>query len=30
MGRAAEEVLGDRMDEGLAVDSSAPAQPPAG
>jgi hydroxypyruvate reductase len=28
MGRAAEEVLGDRMDEGLAVDSSVPAQPP--
>lgn len=27
MGRAAEEVLGDRMDEGLAVDSSAPAKP---
>src|SRR5688572_13249897 len=29
MGRAAEEVLGDRMDEGIAIDSSAPAQPPA-
>jgi hydroxypyruvate reductase len=29
MGRAAEEALGDHMDEGIAVDSSAPAQPPA-